>query len=689
MIVKELYFGDDAREKLRSGIKKLARAVKSTLGASGKYVAIESGEHTGGLTTTKDGVTVANSVYLDDPIENLAVRMVKQAAQNTATAAGDGPQPLYANVLTPNGWKKMGDIKVGDEICSTDGSTQKVLGTFEKGNLEIYEVVLSDGRVVECSKDHLWTVIMQWGTEHTLPTHELGKFNGSKYLPVPNIEMNDNDLTIDPYLLGLLLGDGALGSNGSVELSLGYNKAHVLDKIVLPEGISINSRDCKNKNYIRAKFVGGMHAHIEELGLLDTSSHTKFIPKNYLLSSKKTRMALLAGLLDTDGCINKRGLFEFSTVSDQLADDFTTLITSLGYQFNRRLHTRKKDSGSYSNNPIHRIVQLKGYSRGIKIKEFRSTGRHTEMRCIKVSNDNHLYITDGMVPTHNTTTSIVLAEAIIENANNLIREDNNKTEVTRHIKSFSDKIIKNLEKRAKKLTGRRLYHVATVSANNDKFLGKLIGDAYKYVGKNGVVTVRNSRSTDTYVENIDGMLIERGYNFKYYINDERRNECVLEKPVMLVFDQELPDFRQIEHILEYVVKHNRSLLVIGELSLDASQTFAYNVAVQKTLKGCHIIPPSFGNRREEMMQDICTATGATYISDKLGNDWNTITPSDLGEADRVVVNESRTVLINDTQKVETVDLISDLNAKLKDESNENRKEAIRERVSALNGMTRF
>lgn len=374
MIVKELYFGDDAREKLRSGIKKLARAVKSTLGASGKYVAIESGEHTGGLTTTKDGVTVANSVYLDDPIENLAVRMVKQAAQNTATAAGDG-----------------------------------------------------------------------------------------------------------------------------------------------------------------------------------------------------------------------------------------------------------------------------------------------------------------------TTTSIVLAEAIIENANNLIKDENNKTEVTRHIKSFSEKIIKNLEKRAKKLTGRRLYHVATVSANNDKFLGKLIGDAYKYVGKNGVVTVRNSKTTDTHVENIDGMLIERGYNFKYYVNDDRRNECVLDNPLMLVFDQELPDFRQIEHILEYVVKHNRSLLIIGELSLDASQTFAYNVAVQKTIKGCHIIPPSFGNRREEMMQDICTATGATYISEKLGNDWNTITPSDLGEAERVVVNESRTILINNTQKLEVVDLISDLNAQLKEESDDRVKEAIRERISALNG----
>jgi chaperonin GroEL len=283
-----------------------------------------------------------------------------------------------------------------------------------------------------------------------------------------------------------------------------------------------------------------------------------------------------------------------------------------------------------------------------------------------------------------TTTSIVLAEAIINAVFSEELEDSNMTEVTRYIQKHSEQIIKDLDKRAKKLTGRRLYSVATISANNDKEMGKIIGDAYKYVGRDGVVTVANSRSTETYTDIIEGMGLDRGYTTKYYVTDKKKNECVLEKPYVLIYDQELPSLRHIESILKFVVSKGRPLLVIGEMALDASSTMAANV-VKGNVKGCNIIPPSFGFRREQILQDICAATGATYISEKLGNDWDTIDPSVLGEVDKVVVTDSRTVLFNDKPTEATIDLVSDLNDKLNKETDLGKKEVLRERLSVLNG----
>lgn len=284
-----------------------------------------------------------------------------------------------------------------------------------------------------------------------------------------------------------------------------------------------------------------------------------------------------------------------------------------------------------------------------------------------------------------TTTSIVLMEALLDGVDEHVTSDNNLTEVSRYMKSIAASIIKNLDKRAKKLTGRRLYHVATVSANNDKKLGKLIGDAYKYVGREGIVTVANSKTPDVYLEKVDGMVIDRGFRYRNYVTDERRDECVLENPLILAFDQKLQDLRQIAHLIEYAIKVGRPILIIGEMELDASQTFAYNISAKKAFKGCNILPPDFGSRREQMLKDLCTATGATYISENLGNDWANIVPADLGEVDKVVVSESRTVMYNNSDNEELASLIDDLKEKLKEESDDDKKDALRTRISALSG----
>lgn len=282
-----------------------------------------------------------------------------------------------------------------------------------------------------------------------------------------------------------------------------------------------------------------------------------------------------------------------------------------------------------------------------------------------------------------TTTSIVLMEAIIKAAFEHELEDSNMTEVTRHIQKMTDRIIKDLDKRAKKLTGGRLYHVATVSANNDRTLGKIVGDAYKYVGSEGVVTVSNSKGKDTYVEVIEGMRIDRGYSSRYFTNDDKRTKCVLDDAYVLISDQEIPSLKHIEGILNFVVSKGKPLMIISNMSLDASSTLAYNAANGK-LKTCQVIPPSFGHRSEQMMQDLCVATGATYVSEKLGNDWDMITPDFLGRANRVVSEENRTILITDTTD-DIISLVNDLNESLKTEVDLGRKEILRERISMLNG----
>jgi chaperonin GroEL len=283
-----------------------------------------------------------------------------------------------------------------------------------------------------------------------------------------------------------------------------------------------------------------------------------------------------------------------------------------------------------------------------------------------------------------TTTSVVIAEAIINAYDDESFEDCSVTEITRHIQRMSKDIIKNLDKKSKKLTGGRLVDVASISANNDKDLGSLIAEGYKHVGKTGLVSVAQSKTSDTHLEKINGIRVERGYTSKYYVTDKRRNECVLENAYVFVTDQEVPGLKQIQNILEYCIARNKPILIIGEMSLAAAQAVNYNV-VQGALKACNIIPPSFGFRREEMLRDICTITGAKFLSESTGNDWGAINSDVLGKIDKVIASDVMTILINEEQNEATKALIDDLNEKLKTEIVEGKKEVLMDRLSCVSG----
>jgi len=295
--MKKITTGKKGREKLISGISKMADAVGSTLGPMGRTVIIESPEHTRGLTVTKDGVTVAKSITLKDPIENLAVTMLKEAASNTATSAGDGPQPKSAGVLTRTGWTRMDELKVGDEICGTNQTRQIVTGIFDKGSMEVYEVVFGDGRIVECSSNHLWQVTTSWGTTSVKPLHDIVKdfksdgkglrHNKYKYyVPIGGgIEFDGSSkpLPIDPYTLGVLIGDGSLSGTGAIEISFGPNKKDVLSRIVFEDDVNVRVKFVEKKNYYRVKLVGGdLAKKLKDLGVFGCKSDDKFIPLEYM-----------------------------------------------------------------------------------------------------------------------------------------------------------------------------------------------------------------------------------------------------------------------------------------------------------------------------------------------------------------------------------------------------------------------
>ena len=198
-----------------------------------------------------------------------------------------------------------------------------------------------------------------------------------------------------------------------------------------------------------------------------------------------------------------------------------------------------------------------------------------------------------------TTTSIVLAEAIINAADNHVDSNTNVIEVIREINDITASVVARLSKVSKKVTGKKLYDVASISSNNDKQIGKMISDAFSEVG---MVTVENSMNSETHVEIISGMKIDRGYTSKYFINDHKKQECVLDNPYVLITDHEINNLSNLESILAPIVSQGRSLLIIGTLGQNAVNTLNVNVA-QGKIKACNIIPPSFGYRKKDLLEE--------------------------------------------------------------------------------------
>ena len=281
-----------------------------------------------------------------------------------------------------------------------------------------------------------------------------------------------------------------------------------------------------------------------------------------------------------------------------------------------------------------------------------------------------------------TTTSIVLAEAIIDASDKYLKENDNVTEVIRGINDITKRVISKLDKMSKKVNGKRLYDVAAISANNDNDLGKMIGDAFSEVS---LVTVENSMNSETRVEIINGMRIERGYTSQYFVNDQKKQECVLENPYVLICDHEINNISNLEKILAPIVSQGKSLLIIGTLGPNALQTLNVNV-YQGKIKACNIIPPSFGYRQKDLLKDLAVALGGTYFSDDTGDDLSIATLSDLGKASKVIVKKDMTVFMHHADFKQDIDNhLVELNEMINQTDDQVDREFLRERIANISG----
>ena len=250
-----------------------------------------------------------------------------------------------------------------------------------------------------------------------------------------------------------------------------------------------------------------------------------------------------------------------------------------------------------------------------------------------------------------TTTAIVLTEAIVESGYEMIKESHNRTEVLRSLNYFKDIIVTALDGDSIEITPEKLKDVATLSANNDEKIGELIAETYEKVGQDGIVTVERSQSSETYYESTNGLKIDRGYSTELFVNNQKKDECILEDTYILVSDAEISNILQIENILKPIITDGKKLLIIAPCSQNVLNTLAANV-MKNSLKICAITPPNFGYKQHELMSDIAIAVGATYFSEKTGDDLSIMNFSDLGHAARVIVGRQSSVVIKDDSENE-------------------------------------
>lgn len=284
-----------------------------------------------------------------------------------------------------------------------------------------------------------------------------------------------------------------------------------------------------------------------------------------------------------------------------------------------------------------------------------------------------------------TTTAIVLTEALVKQGMEKITPDLNKTEVLRHITGETGDIIKNLKSESKRVTKKRLVDVATISANNDRFIGKIISDCYNEVGKNGIVTVENSPTPDTFYETTKGIKVDKGYSSPMFINHQKKDECILDDVHILVCDAEISNILQIEAVLKPIIQDKKKLLIISPCTTNVIATLAANVQ-KRGLQLCTIQPPNFGYRQHELMQDIALSVGATYFSEKTGDDLSLIEFTDLGFASRVIVGGDSSVILSDTEDNRAVnDRVAELWDAHKAAKQKRDRDFILQRIASLTG----
>ncbi|MCX8058605.1 MAG: chaperonin GroEL [Spirochaetes bacterium] len=286
-----------------------------------------------------------------------------------------------------------------------------------------------------------------------------------------------------------------------------------------------------------------------------------------------------------------------------------------------------------------------------------------------------------------TTTATVIAEAIIKEGMKNIVAGSNPIKIKRGIDKAVNEIVKEIKAKAKPITNKdEIAQVAAISANNDEEIGKLIAEAMDKVGKDGVITVEESKSLETHLEVVEGMQFDRGYVSAYMVTNSDTMTAELDDPFILIYDKKITSMRELIHLLEDVARTGKPLLIIAEdLEGEALATLVVN-KLRGTLITVGVKAPGFGDRRKAMLEDIAILTGGTVISEDLGMKLENATLEHLGRAKRVKVDKENTTIVEgagDPKKIK--DRIAAIKKEIELSTSEYDKEKLQERLAKLAG----
>ena len=287
-----------------------------------------------------------------------------------------------------------------------------------------------------------------------------------------------------------------------------------------------------------------------------------------------------------------------------------------------------------------------------------------------------------------TTTATVLAQAIVGVGLKNVTAGANPMDLKRGIDKAVAKVVESIKGQAEMVGDNydKIEQVATVSANNDPVIGKLIADAMRKVSKDGVITIEEAKGTDTTIGVVEGMQFDRGYLSAYFVTDTEKMECVMERPYVLIYDKKISNLKDFLPILEPAVQTGRPLLVIAEdVDSEALTTLVVN-RLRSQLKICAVKAPGFGDRRKAMLEDIAILTGGIVISEEKGLSLEQATIEMLGTCDKVTVSKDNTTIVNGAGAKENIqDRINQIKAEIKNTTSDYDKEKLQERLAKLSG----
>jgi len=286
-----------------------------------------------------------------------------------------------------------------------------------------------------------------------------------------------------------------------------------------------------------------------------------------------------------------------------------------------------------------------------------------------------------------TTTATVLAQAIYREGMRLVTAGANPMGLKRGIDKAVDTVVKELEKLSKPVKSKEeIAQVGTVSANNDSLIGEIIAEAMDKVGKEGVITVEEAKTTETSLDVVEGMQFDRGYLSPYFVTDPEKMECVLEDVYILLHEKKISSMKDLLPLLEQIARMGKPLLVIAEdVEGEALATLVVN-RIKGTLSCCAVKAPGFGERRKAMLQDIAILTGGQAFTEDLGVKLENVKITDLGRAKRIVVDKDNTTIIEGAGKKEEIKArMNQIRAQIEETTSDYDREKLQERLAKLAG----